>query len=106
MQSETPVGRGTPRTRLPYRRGMIVSAIGIGIAVCGLAFRGALRFDGDASFGIPRFLSHSFVSGGLRVAADTELHDPRVLFAGIGLTFLLVGAVQLLNDFLNREALS
>lgn len=94
------------RRRMPYRSGMMLSAIGIGIAVCGLAFRGALRLDGDASFGVPRVLQDWFVTGGLRVIADTELHDPRLLFAGVGLTFLLVGAVQLLNDFVNRKALS
>ena len=40
---------------------------------------------------------------GVRIMADAELNDPRLLFAGIGLTFLLVGAMQLINDFMNRE---
>ena len=91
--------------RLPYRSGMIVSAVGIGIALCGFAVKGVLRFDTDTSFHVPRFLQGWLASGGLRIIADAELSDPRLLFAGIGLTFLLVGAAQLVNDFMNRQTL-
>ncbi len=96
-------GGGVGGKGRPYRGGMMLSVIGIGIAICGLAFRGVLRLDGVASLEVPKILQGWLATGGLRLIADAELSDPRLLFAGVGLTFLMMGTVLLVSDYMNRS---
>lgn len=90
--------------RLPYRTGMIVSALGLGALICGFVVRGALRLDGTAALELPRFLQGILARGGFSLSTDTEIPEPQLLFLGLGVTLLLVGAALLLNDWLHREA--
>ncbi len=96
-------GGGAVAKRLPYRAGMISSAMGLGVLLIGMAARGALHFDGAAQITAPDFWPDWLVKGGLRIVADGEFSDPRLLFASIGVTLLLIGAVQIINDLMHRD---
>ncbi len=94
---------GVVARRLPYRAGMICSAMGLGVLLIGLAAKGALQFDGSAQITAPDFWPDWLVKGGLRIVADGEFSDPRLLFASVGVTLLLIGAVQIINDLMHRD---
>ncbi len=96
---------GAVAGRLPYRGGMLTSALGLGVFVGGLAARGGLSFDGSARIAAPGFWPEWLAEGSMRIMANGEFSDPRLLFAGIGFTLLLVGVMQIVNDFIHRDLL-
>jgi hypothetical protein len=68
------------RNRLPYRSGMVMVAVGIGVTIFGFAFGRALEAGGDP-----------------------EAYVPRAMFGAGGVIVLLIGIALLINDRMNRH---
>ena len=89
--------------RLPYRSGMIVLAMGLGALLCGFLVQGSLHLDGNATLQLPRAVQRILARGGFSLSADGEVANPQLLLIGLGVTLLLVGAAQILNDRMHHE---
>ncbi len=68
------------RNRMPYRSGMVMVAVGIGLAIFGFAIGAAMRQGGEADYYIPR-----------------------AVFGGSGALVLLIGVALLVNDKMNYQ---
>lgn len=68
------------RNRLPYRSGMVMLAVGIGVVVFGFAFGRVLEAGGDPEF-----------------------YVPKAIFGAGGVIVLLIGIALLINDRMNRD---
>jgi MFS family permease len=68
------------RNRMPYRSGMVMLAVGIGVAIFGFAFGKALEAGGDPEF-----------------------YVPRAIFGAGGAIVFLIGVALLINDRMNRD---
>lgn len=68
------------RSRLPYRSGMVMLAVGIGVSIFGFA------------------LSHA-----IRLGGDPEWQVPRAMFGAGGAIVFLIGIALLINDRMNRD---
>jgi hypothetical protein len=64
--------------RMPYRSGMVMVAVGLGLAIFGFALTGALQ-----------------------QAGEREFYIPRAVFGGGGALVFLIGVALLANDRMN-----